>query len=80
MEIKRKEMMIYILNHDEIFTHNTYYQIDDIKIFNKSNHERFLIMITYLVSDNNYTMMSYNINSHHYLKFLRKMKLSKLII
>jgi len=40
--------------------------------------EIITIMITYLISNNKYTMMSYNIKVYDYLKFIRKRKLSNI--
>ncbi len=80
MTITRKEMMIYILNNDDTFPHNLDYQIDDVNFWVSTKKEIITIMITYLVANNKYTMMSYNVKITDYTKFTRKRKLSNIMI
>ena len=78
MNILKKEIIIYILNHDDIFTHNLDYQMDSVNFWISPKKGNITIMITYLVSNNKYTMLSYNINIRDYMKFIRKRKLSNI--
>lgn len=76
MKISEKEMMVYILNNDETFPHNLDSSIDGISVYRSSNKEIGTIMIRYLIADNKYNLLSYNVKISDYIKFIRKRKLS----
>jgi len=80
MTIEKNDIMIYILNHDEIFTSNLDSCIENINFWKSSNNDSIVVMITYLIDNHKYNMLSYNIKISDYIKFLRKRKLLKMML